>query len=108
MTGHGAHAAAGLSAAQITRAFRDTIVPPPARLRTRATRGGYEVEIPSASAGYAGIHPRNDPARQRQDADYWEACWSRMGVPVTIQSLTLLRGGRTVRVTVGPARNRTA
>jgi hypothetical protein len=98
-----------LSAAQVTRAFRHAVTPPGVRLRTRATGGGYQVDIPSASAGHAGIHPRNDPSRQREAVRYLEAHLSRAaGVPVTIRSVTLLRGGHTVRVTVGPGGSQAA
>jgi hypothetical protein len=94
-----------LPAAQVTRAFRNYVVPHPARLRTRAAGAGYEVDIPSASAGYAGIHPRNDPDRRRDAIRWLEPRLSRaVGVPVAIRSVTLLRGGHTVRVWVGPAR----
>jgi hypothetical protein len=94
-----------LSAAQVTRAFRDHVVPPPARLRIRAAGAGYEVDIPSASAGYAGIHPRNDPDRHRDAIRCLEPRLSRAaGVPVAIRSVASIRGGHTVRVWVGPAR----
>ncbi len=111
MTGRRAPAAAAgpLSAAQITRAFRHAITPPGVRLHVRAGRGGYQVDIPSAVAGYAGIHPRNDPSRQQEAVRYMEEHLSRAAAaPVSIRSVTLLRGGRTVRVAVQPARQTAA
>lgn len=88
-----------LSAAQLTRAFRHHVTPPGVRLRVRAARGGYQVDIPSASAGYAGIHPDSSPASAQEAARRLEAHLARSaGSPLSIQSVTLLRGGRTVRV----------
>jgi hypothetical protein len=94
-----------LTAAVVTRAFRHTVAPRPIRLRTRAADGsGYEVDIPTAPAVHTGIHPRNDPGRQAAAIRYLEDHLSRLyGVALAIRSVTLLRGGQSVRVTIGPA-----
>jgi hypothetical protein len=90
-----------LTVRQMTRAFRFYVTPPPVRLRVRADATGCRVDIPSASAGYAGIHPRNDPVTRLAATRHLEERLSRsLGTPVIIESAELLRGNDTVRVTV--------
>ena len=44
------------TAAAITRAFRETFTPAPVRIRTTTVTGTcYQVDIPAAAAGHAGL-----------------------------------------------------